>query len=232
MSFGLHVLSLAGLAEAFVYLKRFQELSAGQQYRAMLALLLASGRNIWLVDEFCTNLDPVTASVVAYNFQRIARRTGATAIIAAPDCTNFSNSLKPDRILLLQSSTEHSLLSGAEYQLLMAGHKRHSFPIPRIKVSPNATAVLRKKGTVAVYALSHTIRQGAVILLEDGQLEIPVSITDVCRVTLSHLTNKDAQAAGFTDLRHLRHSLSRPDGNGTPPPDVVLGTARSLCAAP
>src|SRR5207249_5670023 len=66
----LHVLNIAGLTEAFLYFKRFDELSAGQRYRFMLARLIDSGANLWLADEFCSALDEVTASIVAHNLQR------------------------------------------------------------------------------------------------------------------------------------------------------------------
>ena len=69
----LHFLGLAGLSEPFLYLKRFEELSKGQQYRAMLAQMLASRRNVWVADEFCSNLDEITANLVAYNLQRIGQ---------------------------------------------------------------------------------------------------------------------------------------------------------------
>ncbi|HID31420.1 MAG TPA: ATP-binding cassette domain-containing protein, partial [Desulfobacterales bacterium] len=58
----LYLMGLVGLSDAFVYLKRFEELSRGQQYRAMLAKLLSARCNVWLIDEFCANLDPVTAN--------------------------------------------------------------------------------------------------------------------------------------------------------------------------
>jgi ABC-type ATPase with predicted acetyltransferase domain len=66
----LQLMGLVGLSDAFVYLKRFDELSNGQQYRVMLARLIASGCNVWLADEFCANLDVVTANIVANRMQR------------------------------------------------------------------------------------------------------------------------------------------------------------------
>jgi ABC-type ATPase with predicted acetyltransferase domain len=36
----MHLMGLVGLSDAFVYLKRFAELSNGQQYRAMLTCLI------------------------------------------------------------------------------------------------------------------------------------------------------------------------------------------------
>jgi ABC-type ATPase with predicted acetyltransferase domain len=44
----LYLMGLVGLSDAFIYLKRFDELSRGQQYRALLARLIAGGYSVWL----------------------------------------------------------------------------------------------------------------------------------------------------------------------------------------
>jgi ABC-type ATPase with predicted acetyltransferase domain len=111
----LHVLNIAGLTEAFLYFKKFEELSAGQRYRFMLARLIDSGANVWLADEFCSALDEVTASIVAHNLQRHARRVGATVIVAAPHFETFIRSLKPDKVLKLTSAWEWQSYSGDEF---------------------------------------------------------------------------------------------------------------------
>lgn len=116
----LHVLNIAGLTEAFLYFKTFAELSAGQRYRFMLAKLIDSGANLWLADEFCSTLDEVTASIVAHNLQRHARRMGATVIVAAPHFETFIRSLKPDRVLKLTSSWEWQAYTGDEFISLAA----------------------------------------------------------------------------------------------------------------
>lgn len=115
--YGLYLLGLAGISEPFLYLKRFKDLSAGQQYRAMLAQLLASECNIWIADEFCSNLDPITASIVSHNIQRIARKVGATIVAAAPHSMNFIFSLKPDKVIRLASASTYSIISGEDYCL-------------------------------------------------------------------------------------------------------------------
>ena len=98
---GLHFLALAGISEPFLYLKRFQELSKGQQYRAMIAKMLSSEHNVWAADEFCANLDEITANLVAYNIQRIARRHGVTVIVAASNPRPYVRSLNPDRVIVI-----------------------------------------------------------------------------------------------------------------------------------
>jgi len=116
----LHVLNIAGLTEAFLYFKRFDELSAGQRYRFMLARLIDSGSNLWLADEFCSTLDEITASIVAHNLQRHARRIGATVIVAAPHFDTFIRSLRPDTVLKLTSAWEWSTYTGPQFISLSA----------------------------------------------------------------------------------------------------------------
>jgi ABC-type transport system involved in cytochrome c biogenesis ATPase subunit/GNAT superfamily N-acetyltransferase len=79
----IEILSLCGLNDAFLFLRRFKELSDGQKYRYKLAKLVnCKEKTVWLVDEFCASLDRVMARVVAYLFQKVARRLGKTVIVA------------------------------------------------------------------------------------------------------------------------------------------------------
>lgn len=121
----LELLGWVGLSDAFVYLKRFAELSAGQQYRAMLADLLAQGANVWIADEFCANLDPITASLVADRAQHLARRLSAALIVATANPENVLTALRPDSVLQLTTATESRLFGGAEYTQLLAPPRRH-----------------------------------------------------------------------------------------------------------
>ena len=73
---------MVGLAEPWVWARRYSELSEGQKYRFRLAKLLESPKPILIVDEFASTLDADTAKVVAYNFARAARRMGKTVILA------------------------------------------------------------------------------------------------------------------------------------------------------
>ena len=79
----IEILSLCGLNDAFLFLRRFKELSDGQKYRYMLAKLVnCRDKAVWLIDEFCASLDRVMARVVAYLFQKIARRLSKTVVVA------------------------------------------------------------------------------------------------------------------------------------------------------
>jgi ABC-type ATPase with predicted acetyltransferase domain len=79
----IEILSLCGLNDAFLFLRRFKELSDGQKYRYRLAKLVDwKEKAVWLVDEFCASLDRVMARVVAYLFQKVARKLGKTVVVA------------------------------------------------------------------------------------------------------------------------------------------------------
>ena len=229
ITFGLHVLSLAGLAEAYVYLKRFDELSAGQKYRAALALLLASSANVWIADEFCGNLDAVTASVVAHNLQKISRQAKATLIVASPDCTNFVTSLVPDRVLLLRSSTEHVSMSGSEYLSLMCPRTRREFSAPRIAVPGRTRQLIVADGKACVITNRDEVKQNAIVLLVDRQGQIPVKVCSVEPRDGTLLTQADADATGFASPSELRKALKRTSKH-IQMPLAYLVTVRALSA--
>ena len=93
-----HLLSLCGLAEAFLMLRSPRELSDGQRYRYALARCAASGAATIIADEWCATLDRVTAKVVSRNARKIAdkRRVG---ILAATTHEDVAADLCPDVIV-------------------------------------------------------------------------------------------------------------------------------------
>jgi hypothetical protein len=82
MNDAVRLLSLAGLNDAYLFIRKPSELSDGQKYRFRLAKLIESGAEVWVADEFTAALDRVTAKVVAFNMQKIARQVGATLMVA------------------------------------------------------------------------------------------------------------------------------------------------------
>ncbi|MHC4326319.1 MAG: ATP-binding cassette domain-containing protein [Planctomycetota bacterium] len=80
---GLRFLSVAGLNDCFCILNQPVNLSSGQQYRFRLAMALATGKKFIFADEFCSELDSVTAAVISYRLHRFAKRTGTTFILAS-----------------------------------------------------------------------------------------------------------------------------------------------------
>ena len=116
---GLQLLNSVGLSEAFLYVKPFQQLSTGQKYRAMLASLFSKGSNIWLIDEFCENLDPITTHLIARKLSTVAREHKATVIVSAVDYAPFLETLCPDKILLLQGATQYEVFTFDEFQAFL-----------------------------------------------------------------------------------------------------------------
>ena len=79
----IETLSLCGLNDAFLFLRKYKELSDGQKYRYKLAKLMDNEeRNVWIIDEFCATLDRVMARIIAYLIQKVARKLGKTVVVA------------------------------------------------------------------------------------------------------------------------------------------------------
>ena len=74
------LLTLVGLNDAFLFLRKYRELSDGQKYRYKLAKMLETGAEVLVVDEFCSLLDRDTARVVAFNMQKVCCKFGKTLI--------------------------------------------------------------------------------------------------------------------------------------------------------
>lgn len=82
MAEAIRLLSIAGLSDAYLYIRKPAELSDGQRYRFRLAKLIEENADVWVADEFGAVLDRVTAKVVAFNVQKAARSHGKTLIVA------------------------------------------------------------------------------------------------------------------------------------------------------
>lgn len=97
----IEALNVSGLAEPRLYLSRWSQLSAGQKYRAQLARLMCSDTNIWLLDEFASNLDDATALSVGRNFARVVRKRGIICFIATVRRAPLINAVAPDKVIHL-----------------------------------------------------------------------------------------------------------------------------------
>lgn len=80
---GLRTLSTAGLNDVFCVLNQPSNLSDGQKYWFRLAMALAQKKKFVFADEFCSNLDRITAAVISYNVHKFAKRNGTIFILAA-----------------------------------------------------------------------------------------------------------------------------------------------------
>jgi len=88
---GLELLSRVGLNDAFLFVRRFKELSDGQKYRYRIAKMIESGAQWWVMDEFCACLDRETAKIVAFNVQKLARQTGKGVLAATTHMDLFDD---------------------------------------------------------------------------------------------------------------------------------------------
>lgn len=88
------LLAKAGISDAWIYIRKPSELSDGQRYRLKLALVMESGADVWIADEFGAVLDRPTAKAVAFNLQKVARRQGKTLMVATTH-TDLQEELGP-----------------------------------------------------------------------------------------------------------------------------------------
>lgn len=102
---GLSLLSYAGLSDVFCMLNAPANLSEGQKYRFRLACALASGKKFIFADEFCSNLDRITAGVIAYNVRRFAKHNGVTFFLASAH-EDILADLQPDVLVVKNFSGE------------------------------------------------------------------------------------------------------------------------------
>jgi len=91
---GLELLSRVGLNDAFLFVRRYQQLSDGQKYRYRIAKMMEAGKQYWVMDEFCSTLDRDTAKIVAFNVQKLARQE-RKAVLAATTHTDLFEDLQP-----------------------------------------------------------------------------------------------------------------------------------------
>ena len=168
---GLALLSLVGLNDAFLFVRRYDQLSDGQKYRYRIAKMIESGRQYWIMDEFCATLDRDTAKIVAYNTQKLARQRGK-ALLAATTHTDLLEDLKPSVHIhkglgKAVEVTYHpnkinktcSLLKGMrveegtkeDYKKLAGFHYRNT----RLPMPLKIFALKRNKETVGVIVYSH-----------------------------------------------------------------------------
>ncbi|HEY9093914.1 MAG TPA: ATP-binding cassette domain-containing protein [Candidatus Cryosericum sp.] len=220
----LHLMGLVGLSDAFIYLKRFAELSNGQQHRAMLARLIASGCNVWLADEFCANLDVITANVVADRLQRIARQLGAVLIVASSHPEVFAAALRPDQVVHLTTTWEHSVMTGTDFLQRMQ-QRCTRFSMPSLPVSANDLQLIRTGRKTSIIRMGQQeTEQGLLLLTARGDTEI-VNVTSVRHLHADNLTVNDARCAGFRSLRRLMSALRK---HGSRPSSMNVATIISI----
>jgi ABC-type ATPase with predicted acetyltransferase domain len=94
----IELLAGAGISDAYLYVRKPRELSDGQRYRFRLAKAVETGAQVWVADEFLAILDRTTAKVIAFSMQKLARRAGATLLVATTH-TDMVADLAPDLVV-------------------------------------------------------------------------------------------------------------------------------------
>lgn len=108
------LLSAAGMSEAFLFMRRYRELSDGQKYRYRLAKMLGEKADAYFIDELCTNLDRVMAKVIVFNLQKWARRENKM-VVAASTHHDIIEDLNPD-ILIFKGFGEDAQIRYYPYE--------------------------------------------------------------------------------------------------------------------
>ncbi|MHC4587579.1 MAG: ATP-binding cassette domain-containing protein [Planctomycetota bacterium] len=105
----LRMLSDAGLNDVFCILNQPANLSEGQKYRFRLAMAMAAKRKFIFADEFCSELDRITAVVISYNIHKFAKRTGTTFILASSH-DDMLLDLAPDVLVVKELSAKTQVI--------------------------------------------------------------------------------------------------------------------------
>jgi ABC-type ATPase with predicted acetyltransferase domain len=95
----LRTLNTAGLSDCFSAINTPALLSDGQKYRFRLAMALEKKPKFIFADEFCSNLDRITASVIAWKINRFAKKHNVTFVLAASS-DDFLADLAPDILVI------------------------------------------------------------------------------------------------------------------------------------
>lgn len=93
----MYFMNLAGLTDAYLWLRKPSELSDGQRYRLRIAKLMESKTQVWIADEFGAILDRTTAKVIAFDIQKLARERGVIAAVATTH-TDLQGDLHPSLV--------------------------------------------------------------------------------------------------------------------------------------
>ncbi|MBW8038606.1 MAG: ATP-binding cassette domain-containing protein [Planctomycetes bacterium] len=105
----LRILSTAGLNDVFCVLNQPANLSQGQKYRFRLAMAMAAGKKFVFADEFCSELDRITAAVISYNIRKFAKKTGTTFILASSH-DDILLDLAPDVLVIKELSAQTQVI--------------------------------------------------------------------------------------------------------------------------
>jgi ABC-type ATPase with predicted acetyltransferase domain len=204
--YALQLMGNVGLSDAYVYVKRFDELSKGQQYRALFAKLIHSRSNTLIVDEFCSNLDPITANVLAHRIYKLCKRLGITLIAGAAHFEAFILSLNPDKVVRLSTAWDYEVIDGPIFTKSFS-EKNHPLNIPILKLkSEYFDLILQGKKSTTIRRFNSSFNLGC-SLLESEKNILPVYIKNIENKLFKELNSDDALRDGFSTLEDLKVTL-------------------------
>lgn len=99
----LAVLNTCGLNDVYCALNRPAFLSEGQKQRFRLAVAICAGRKFIIADEFCSQLDRITAAVISYNVRRFASKYKVTFLLSSCQ-DDILMDLQPDVLVIKELS--------------------------------------------------------------------------------------------------------------------------------
>lgn len=205
VEYALQLLSSVGLSDAFVFVKRFDELSNGQKYRALMAKLIHSQKNVLIIDEFCANLDPISSNVLAYRMHKLAKRLGITLIAGAAHYEAFIKSLKPDRVVRLSTAWDYEILDGSKFATNYL-EINHDLKVQTLRIKPQFFDLILEGKKNTTIRLNNSFQLGFT-LLESGGQTFPIYIKDIYKKRFNELSAEDAKRDGFQTLRELKKTL-------------------------
>jgi ABC-type ATPase with predicted acetyltransferase domain len=102
-------LNTAGLNDCLCMLNTPSNLSTGQKWRYRLAAAVSKDKKWIFSDEFCSNLDRITAAVISGSVRKYADRTGKTFILASSNDDILPN-LQPDVIVRTEFNAQSDVI--------------------------------------------------------------------------------------------------------------------------
>jgi ABC-type hemin transport system ATPase subunit/GNAT superfamily N-acetyltransferase len=235
----LNILSLCALGEAPLWLRRYSELSTGEQFRARLARAVGAGfehgrGGVLIIDEFTSGLHGRAARAIAYNLRRLATRMGLSVVVATTRSDLLSD-LRPDTVVTLEgqgrgtvsrpTARKGSISRGLTSRGSISRGLTGSGPISlwrRLRIEPGA------KRDYDAFAGMH-YRQGdelgfvdRVLLLREGKGGPAVAIIVFCHAPAELVLRNKALPGRFVknlprlnrEMRILRRVVVHPDLRG------------------
>lgn len=105
----IRLLGTAGLSDVYRLVNQPANLSEGEQYRFRLAIAMSQETPYIFADEFCSNLDRLSAMAIGFKIWQFARKTGTTFILATAH-DDFSLDLSPDVLVVTNTSGENQVI--------------------------------------------------------------------------------------------------------------------------